>query len=164
MARFASIGIVSILLLSMSSGCNRQQGGYNGPRGTVSGRLIVDGAPLTEGCKVMFQAVDGGYIATATVKSDGKYTLTSNGSFEIPAVNYKVQFAPPESNASVSTPSSGLQDPSEMAKKVMGPPGSREIQQKAKPPFPAKYMSTLTSKLEYAVKAGANKADFDLSP
>jgi hypothetical protein len=51
-----------------------------------------------------------------------------------------------------------------MAAKVMGPPGTATVQEAVKPPFPAMYLSALTSKLEYTVKAGANTADFDLTP
>ncbi len=153
-----------VVLLVLASGCGGGSGtGYKGPTGMVTGKMIIDGKPLAEGCQVAFQAVEGGYLAVGTVKSEGKYTLTCNGSFDVPAVAYRIQLAPP-SKVELVTSKGELQDPSEMARKVMGPPGSAKVKESAKPPFPAKYSSTLTSKLEYTVKAGSNTADFDLSP
>ena len=158
----AQISIV--LLLVLAAGCGGGGGSaYKGPTGMVSGKLIIDGKPLAEGCQVAFQSVEGGYLAVGTVKSEGKYTLTCNGSFDVPAVAYRIQLAPP-SKIETFTASNKPQDPTEMARKVMGPPGSAKVQEAAKPPFPAKYLNTLTSKLEYTVKAGSNTADFDLSP
>ncbi len=166
MVRRPQLALSLVLLLTLATfatGCGQKAtDGYSGPRGTVSGRLMIDGTPLEEGCGVMFQSVEGGKIAVATVKSEGKYTLTCNGSFDIPAVNYRVQLSPPSDVK--ETKSSEPQDPTMMARKVMGPPGSATVSEKANPPFPAKYLSTRSSKLEYTVKAGPNTADFDLTP
>ncbi len=153
----------TLALMIFASGCGgAAPGGYKGPKGTVSGRMMIGGAPLKEGCQVMFQSVEGGHLATGTVKSEGKYTLTSNGSFDVPAVAYRVQLSPPSTIEPLK--SSQPQDPSMMAAKVMGPSGSAAVKEAAKPPFPAIYQSVLTSKLEYTVKAGPNAADFDLTP
>lgn len=152
-----------IFVIFASSGCGGgSSGGHKGAKGTVSGRMMIGGAPLKEGCLVMFQSVEGGYVATGTIKSDGKYTLTCDGSFDIPAVAYRVQLSPP--SAVEPLKSSQPQDPSMMAAKVMGPSGTPGVKEAAKPPFPAMYLSALTSKLEYTVKAGSNTADFDLTP
>lgn len=151
------------LIMSFSLGCSQGGGdGYKGPRGTVSGKMIIGGQPLKEGCQVMFQSVEGNHLAVGTVKSEGKYTLTCNGSFDIPAVAYRVQLSPPSNQPTLKT--EGPQDPTEMARKVMGPPGTAKVKESSAPPFPNIYLSTLTSKLEYQVKAGSNTADFDLSP
>ena len=156
--------ILIVVLLILAPGCGGGGGGnaYKGPTGLVTGKMIIDGKPLAEGCQIVFQATEGGYIAVGTIKSEGKYTLTCDGSFNVPAVKYRVQLAPPSKVEPLT--SSKPQDPSEMARKVMGPPGSAKVKESAKPPFPEKYSSTLTSKLEYTVKAGSNTADFDLSP
>jgi hypothetical protein len=162
--RTLQVQISIVVLLFLAAGCGGGGGSaYKGPTGLVTGKLIIDGKPLTEGCHVAFQSVEGGYLAVGTVKSEGKYTLTCNGSFNVPAVAYRIQLAPPSSVETITT-TNKLQDPSEMARKVMGPPGSAKVKESAKPPFPAKYLNTLTSKLEYTVKAGSNTADFDLSP
>lgn len=161
--RYACSHLWTILVLIFAIGCGRGSGDrHNGPRGTVSGKLMIGGQPLKEGCQVMFQSVEGGYLAVGAVKSDGKYTLTCDGSFEVPAIAYRVQLSPPLTIEPLK--SSQPQNPSEMAAKVMGPPGSAKVQEAAKPPFPAIYLSALTSKLEYKVKAGPNTADFDLTP
>ena len=154
---------ILVLLTISLIGCGSSDSGYSGPTGTVSGQMIIGGQPLKEGCQVAFQAVEGGYLATAVIKSEGKYTLTYEGSFQIPAVSYRVQLAPPMEEA-FKPAGSELQDPTKMALKVMGPPGSAKVKESAKPPFPPKYSSAITSKLEYTVKPGANTADFDLSP
>jgi hypothetical protein len=97
----------TLALVIFASGCGgAAPGGYKGPKGTVSGRMMIGGAPLKEGCQVMFQSVEGGHLATGTVKSEGKYTLTSNGSFDVPAVAYRVQLSPVE----VFTASRSLDD------------------------------------------------------
>jgi hypothetical protein len=153
----------TLVFLVFASGCGGgNSGGHKGPKGTVSGRMMIGGAPLKEGCLVMFQSVEGGYVATGTIKSEGKYTLTCDGSFDIPAVAYRVQLSPPSTVEPLK--SSQPQDPSMMAAKVMGPTGTATVKEAAKPPFPAMYLSAITSKLEYTVKAGANTADFDLTP
>lgn len=126
--------------------------------------MIIDGKPLQEGCQVAFQAIEGGYTATGVVKSEGKYTLTYNGSFKVPAVAYRVQLSLPASETTFKPQAAEVQDPSQMALKVMGPPGSAKVKEASKPPFPPKYSSVITSKLEYTVQEGQNTADFDLSP
>lgn len=154
----------AILLPLFLAGCNSGDSGYSGPTGTVSGQMIIDGKPLAEGCQVGFQSIEGGYMATGVVKSDGKYTLTYNGSFQIPAVEYRVQLASPVPQQEFKPAGSEVQDPTKMALKVMGPPGSAKVKEPPKPPFPPKYSSVITSGLTYTVKDGANTADFDLSP
>ena len=152
-----------VITLAYVLGCGQgTSDSYKGPRGTVSGRLMIGGQPLKEGCQVMFQSVTGGYLAVGTVKSEGKYTLTYNGSFDVPAVAYRIQLSPPPIIEPIK--SNQPQDPSQMAAKVMGPPGSQTVKEEAKPPFPANYLSTLSSKLDYTVKAGPNIADFDVTP
>ena len=159
--RYTQLWIV--LVLVFANGCgSKSTDGFKGARGTVSGKMMIGGQPLKEGCQVMFQSVEGGHTATGTVKSEGKYTLTCNGSFDIPAVAYRVQLSPPTTVEPLK--SSEPQDPTKMAAKVMGPAGTPGVKEESKPPFPAMYQSTLTSKLEYTVKAGANTADFDLTP
>jgi hypothetical protein len=155
---------MAILLLVTAAGCGGSGGGYSGATGTVSGQMIIDGKPLQQGCEVAFQSEEGGFMATGTVKSDGKYTLTYNGSFQIPAVTYRVQLAAPSVKEEFKPAGSEMQDPTKMALKVMGPPGSAKVKEGSKPPFPPKYSSTMTSMLEYSVKEGPNTADFDLSP
>lgn len=150
--------VLALALLGCAGGTGD---GFKGTRGTVSGTVLISGKPLQEGCQVLFQSEEGGYIATGTIKGDGKYTLTCNGSFQVPAVKYLVQFSPP---VVVEKKSSGPTDPSAMAMKVMGAMGSGEVKEEVKAPFPTKYGSTTTSKLDYTVKSGANTADFDLSP
>lgn len=145
-------------------GCGGSSGGYSGATGMVSGQMVIDGKPLREGCLVAFQASEEGFTATGVVKQDGKYTLTYNGSFQIPAVKYRIQLSPPSETPEFKPAGSEKQDPTSMALKVMGPPGSAKVKEAVKPPFPPKYSSAITSGIEYTVKEGQNTADFDLSP
>jgi len=141
-------------------GCGGAGDGFNGPRGTVSGKLTFQGKAVPPGSLVTFQAKDGpAFIATGIVKEDGKYGLVYRDKTELPAVTYLVQITPP-----VAPPAASI-DPKSAnpAKGIVGDSKAlTDAAKAAKLPFPAKFAATTTSKLSFEVKAGSNTADFDL--
>lgn len=126
-------------------GCDAGTNGYRGPTGKVAGRVTINGSVPPPGCMVLFQSPGTGYTAAAEIDIAGVFQLSFNGSPNIPAGLYKVQVTPPVSSARLSAPP----DPS----KPPSPPPR---------PFPAKYMSTNSSGIEFSVVAGTNTASFDL--
>jgi hypothetical protein len=131
-----------VLLVGCGSG---ESGGYTGPLGTVKGVITFEGKPIPEGSQVLFIAPSDGYSATGVVNAAGEYALKYKDGDKIPAVRFAVQVAAPAA-------SSAPVDPSNMT-----PPSKSQVA-----PFPARYGSTAKSKLEFTVKEGENKADFDL--
>jgi len=143
----------TLLAVGFVAGCGTGGDGYKGPRGEVQGTVTVKGAPIPEGCIVLFQAAEGpAYMASGIVKDDGTYQLQYQGTRKLPAVAYKVQISPPPSQGQTSP-----QDPSEIDAEAMKKPAEA-----APLPFSEKYASFRTSPLKFTVEEGANVADFDL--
>lgn len=135
----------------MGCGSSGEDDKFKGDRGTVSGKITYKGAPVPAGTSVVFQSKTGGYSAGAATNAAGEYTLNYAGSSKLPAVVYVVGVSPPR--APEAKP-----DPSKMATSSTEAPKAE-----APPALPAKYNSATTSGLEFTVKGGANKADFELT-
>ncbi len=73
------------LALGLLSGC----GGSDGPIGTVSGKVTLDGEPVTAG-EIGFIS-DEGFSAVAEIGSDGSFALFEN----MPVGKYTVTVSPP---------------------------------------------------------------------
>jgi hypothetical protein len=149
----APAAALSLLLLIVLGGCGSSGDGYSGPRGTVTGTVKIDGKPLQAGCQVLFMS-DKGITATGTLDEQGNYKLVyAHG--DVPAVDYLVQLTAP---AATAVPN---QDPLKMAGNVKlskkGSEGKRDL------PFPPRFSSTQSSKMSFTVKAGENKANFELT-
>ncbi|MBS0207157.1 MAG: hypothetical protein JSS49_30140 [Planctomycetes bacterium] len=140
---------MAIVLLNLA-GCGGGGEGdkFKGERGSVSGKVTYKGQAIPAHSTILFQSREGGYSAGGTIDDKGEYTLTYTGKSTMPAVEYKVQVGPPPP-ATTTT----LMDPSKVGTGAPTEPP---------PPFPAKYSDHSTSGLAFTVKAGANKADFDL--
>lgn len=151
---WAALPLVAAVVSAI--GCGGPADGYSGPRGTVAGRLTLDGAPLPAGCQVLFMAKRGGFLATGTVGEDGRYTLDYRVRQGLPVGDYLVQLARPETQTPAASGTADIGLP---------PPNIAELLKawEASLPFPQRYQSTSTSGLEFAVKPGANAADFDLT-
>lgn len=130
-----------------TSGCGggATEDKFKGERGSVSGKITYKGAAIPAGSVVMFQAA-AGYTAVGKTNDKGEYTLTYENKSTMPAVSYTVQVSAPAAAAPAKI------DPANMVKESTP----------AAFPFPAKYTAGATSGLEFTVKGGANKADFDL--
>jgi type 1 fimbria pilin len=137
------------------AGCSPSADGYSGPRGSVAGRLTIDGTALRNGCQVVFMATRGRFIASGAVAEDGRYTLLYSVSQGLPVGDYVVQL--------------GL--PSDYAASIAGPSGGPAVMDvsainkawKAGMPFPERYLAASTSDLRFTVQPGANTADFELT-
>jgi len=128
----------------------------------VSGTVTVDGEPVPEHSEVLFFGTEGGYTATGVVGPGGKYSLKYNGSSSVPAIKYQVQISPPVEATASKEPI----DPAAMSATIKSMANN---QTKNKPkveetgPFPSRYNSRNTSKLDFSVVAGSNTANFDLT-
>ncbi len=142
------IGLVAILML-VGCGGGADGDGYDGARGQVAGKITFEGKPIPEGSQVYFQATDG-YAATGTVKAGGEYTLQYPKGDLLPAVAYKVQVTPP------LPATQAPMNPADIGK-------SKIPKETDSSPFPAKYGSTASSKLEFTVKEGKNSIDIVLT-
>lgn len=137
------------------AGCSPPADGYSGPRGTVAGRLAVDGQPVPDGCRVAFMATRGSFVASGTLQQDGRYKLLYRVAQGLPVGDYVVQLGlPSDYAASIAGPSGGQQsmDVNEIMKVW-----------KAAMPFPERYLNTSTSGLRFTVQPGLNTADFELT-
>lgn len=151
------IGCQAFLLACLigMAGCSPPADGYSGPRGTVAGKLAVDGQPVPEGYHVTFIATRGSFVASGTVQQDGRYKLLYRVAQGLPVGDYVVQLGlPSDFAASTAGPSGGLQsmDVNEITKAW-----------KAAMPFPQRYLATSTSGLKFTVQPGLNAADFELT-
>lgn len=137
---FAVVGLLA------TSGCGGGAEGdkFKGERGSVSGTITYKGAPVPAGSSVVFQAAVG-YTAGGKTNEKGEYTLTYEGKSVMPAVAYTVQVSAPAGAPATIDPAK------------MGQPSAPAVA-----PIPVKYSSGATSGLEFTVKGGANKADFEL--
>ena len=73
------------LALGLLSGC----GGGEGPTGTVSGKVTLDGEPVTSG-EIGFISAEG-FSAIAEIGSGGSFTIAEN----MPVGKYTVTVSPP---------------------------------------------------------------------
>lgn len=66
-----SLSLCLLLSISLLVGC----GGSGNPVGTVSGKVTLNGEPVSE-ASVMFEPVDGGRSSFGITGADGNYQLT----------------------------------------------------------------------------------------
>lgn len=138
------------LSVSLLSGCGGS-GGYNGPTGTVKGKVTYLGKPVDEGTVVAFLS-DEGYAASGKVGADGSYTLQSGTGTEVPVGTYKV---------SVTSISRAVVDMTpEQAMRMSQQPGGMPKADKAA--VPSKYNTPGTSGLSYSVSKGENTINIEL--
>ncbi len=147
-------GAVAFLLTCLVGlvGCSRPADGYSGPRGTVAGRLVIDGRPVPRGCQVVFMATRGSFIASGTVEHDGRYSLLYRVAEGLPVGEYVVQVGLPAGwGPAIAGSAGGSQstDVNEISKAWI-----------AAMPFPERYLAASTSGLEFTVQSGENTADF----
>lgn len=150
MKHFSLFTILSILVAA--SGCG---GGTNfGPMGSVSGKLSMDGKPLTEGTQLLFMQMSDGYAAFAHTDAEGSYQLQwmreGVTHSEVPVGDYKILIQPPT-----------VRDVEELTPEEMLEGADADLES-AEPDFPSKYQEHRTSGLTFTVKEGANTCDLDL--
>jgi len=148
-------GTFLLLCLTGLAGCSPPADGYAGPRGSVAGRLSIDGTPVRDGCHVVFMATHGSFIASGTVEQGGRYKLLYRVAQGLPVGDYRVQLGLPSDFAASSVGPSGGPQPRDV----------NEITKawKAAMPFPERYLAASTSGLKFTVEPGPNTADFELT-
>lgn len=150
--RPSSCSLVTLFLFGgLLAGCGGAEGLPKGERGTVSGTVKYNGAPVPAGCTVLFQKSGGGFVASGTTDAEGKYSLSMRGETNILAGTYSVGISPPVADAGLS-PDEIMKRQSE-GKPIESP----------KAPFPEKYTAAETAGLSREVKAGANTIDLELT-
>ncbi|MEW4564837.1 hypothetical protein AB1K70_20015 [Bremerella sp. JC770] len=134
-SKFALMAI-SLLFL----GCSAQ--GFEGPTGTVEGKLTMKGQPLTPGTIVTFISVEG-FAASGKTDSEGNFSLMFRGADQVPVSHYRVQLAPARKS----------EDP-QFDTNLTNHRGRSAARPKR--PFPEKYSASTTSGLEVDVREGSN--------
>ena len=117
-----------ILLLLLLSGCGARESG-------VSGKVTVDGVPLTSGT-VVFYPQKNGAAAYGSIQSDGTYSIETGASGGLAAGEY------------VAT--------------VVATTKSEPGYQFGKLLTPIRYNKVETSDLKFSVKPGSNRIDLQL--
>ena len=124
-------------------------GGAGVKTGTVQGKVLLKGQPMTKGT-IFFSIAKGGDSATGEIQSDGTYTLRYQSGFSIPVGDYAVSVIMDDSGPILS--------PEKLMEKL-----EKEGPAKVTETIPAKYMDAKTSGLIAVIKEGSNPSiDFDL--
>jgi hypothetical protein len=145
-----------LIFSALVVGCGPPVDGYSGPRGSVAGRLTIDGKPVREGCQILLMAARGSFVAAGTVEGDGSYKALYRVPAGLPVGDYVVQLGVPQNNTPPVAAGAG-------ESMTAGEFDQMQRAWKASLPFPQRYLSTSTSGLKLTVQAGANVANFDLT-
>ena len=131
------------------SGCS---GGYDyGPTGTVSGKLLYKGQPLTPGTAVVLKNLTTGHACMGQTGPAGDFTLNSWNDGNLPVGKYEVMIQPPAPvDPETIDPQALIDNPKLME------------QTKVKYDFPQKYSQLSSSGLSFEVKEGKNEYQIDL--
>ena len=127
---------VAIFLL-MVSGCASEE-----PRGTVTGKVLINGVPFSEGT-IYFENQTKGVALTGQIKPDGSFKLASHQGQGLVVGSYKVAISP----------EAMLMSADEIPLVGKNPRKPNDVK---KSPLPVKYFKTSTSKLTAEIKEGAN--------
>jgi hypothetical protein len=121
--------VVAMLAVILIVGCSNSE-----PTGSVSGKVILDGQPITAGT-VCYMSEDG-FAAVGEVGADGSFTLDD----QLPAGSYTVSVSPPQ---------------------ITEAPGAADaaIPQS---PIPEGYFDESTSDIVQEIKEGENTVTIDL--
>ncbi len=127
---------VAIFLLTVF-GCASEES-----RGTVTGKVSVNGVPLSEGT-IYFENQAKGVALTGQIKPDGSFTLASHKGAGLVVGSYQVAISP----------EAMLMSADEIPLVGKNPRKPNDVK---KSPLPVKYFKTSTSKLTAEIKEGAN--------
>lgn len=118
-------------------------------RGTVTGKVSINGVPLAEGT-IFFENQAKGVALTGQIKSDGSFTLASYKGAGLVVGSYKVAISP----------EGMLMSADEIPLVGKNPRKPKDVK---KSPLPEKYFKTSTSELTAEIKEGSNPPiNFDL--
>jgi hypothetical protein len=122
-------------MVGLCIGCSRSS-----QEAQVSGRVLLDGAPIGPGT-VVFAPVGSGKPATGPVDSSGNYHLTTSREVGLSAGRYKVAVS--------------IREPAPPIKRGDRPPPGKLL-------IPEKYEDSASSGLEFDVMRGSNTIDIEL--
>ncbi|WP_296454382.1 hypothetical protein [Rubinisphaera sp.] len=145
-----TLTIMTAIFPIVLAGCGGSDDSYQGPTGTVSGIVKLDGSPLTEKANITFLSSEG-FVATGQTDSSGNFTLTSKGSQQIPVGKYNVAVAP-------AAPAGASDDPS----KYMDADGNTIEQEVIKTKIPASASNPGASGITKEVTEGEQKIEIEL--
>ena len=152
MNRVLSVLFTSGLVCLIAVGC-----GPGGPQlGTVTGRVTLDGQPVTNGL-VTFTPVEGGRAASGKTDASGQYELVGVGGRGAVVGQHRVTVTTLPEAAAVAEMSS---DSAEYEKQAMGDTSAYDSA-RVEELIPARYNTT--SELTEEVKAGSNVIDLVLT-
>lgn len=144
---FCSLGIIAALI-----GCSSSL--HEGPTGTITGQLTIDGNPAGAGFMVSFMEMNRGFLAFGTTDAQGRFRIDSWNAGDMPTGTYKVMVSPgnstPARDPSTITAEEAFENP-----ELIDP-----VQPKA--PFHPRYRDTTTSQLEFEIKEGPNEFEIPL--
>lgn len=125
-----------------------------GPIGEVSGSLLMDGEPVSEGTKLIFMHPTDGHAGFGLTDTEGKFTIewrrsgtTYNG---LPVGNYEVMIV-----------AAGAVDIDELTADEMLAGKMPEMPKRTA--IPRKYLRASTSGLRYEVQQGENNFEVNIS-
>jgi hypothetical protein len=143
---------LSLACVVFMPGCGGGDKAYDGPTGTVTGKVTFKGDPIPEGSAVVFQPKSGeGLPASGAIGSDGSFKLSAKNSFSIPVGIYKISISPPRPK--------DLTDEEAMNASMKGKNSDTEFKE-----IPEKYRNPATSGETFEVKEGENSYTLDMKP
>jgi len=131
------------------SGCS--SGHDYGPTGTVSGRLLYKGQPLTPGTAVVFKNLTTGHACMGATGQAGDFRLDSWNNGNVPVGKYEVMIQPPAAVDPETIDPQALIDNPELMEST-----------RVKFDFPQKYSHLASSGLNFEVKEGPNEYQIEL--
>ncbi len=150
--RFLLPLLATLLLLV---GC----GGRINRGGTISGKVTIDGAPVTAG-NVLFVSADGQLTAIGPIAGDGSYTVKEpplgNVSIAVQTEQFRKRAPPAKHSAPGGPPNKDAGSPG----MVLPKPSERGLVYKA---TPKKYEQADTSGLRHVVERGNTTHDIELT-
>jgi hypothetical protein len=146
--------IYACSVMSMS-GCGSSSSTIpGGPKGTVSGKVKMEGGQLPEGCSLTFTHAKLSLPAISRIASDGSYTLEMLDSLQIPVGLYRVTI-----QASQGPVMSEAEYEAMMQKPITGEVNESPLDSAV----PPQYRNVETTPLKFEVKEGANTIDIKLT-
>jgi hypothetical protein len=142
-----------LVLAFLSAGCGSV------PKGTVSGKVLYQGKPLTAGGTVTFIPEQGGAFS-AVINKDGSYNVAG-----IPLGAVKIAVVPDPAasrgNIGMQVPSDRVPEGVDLSQTSLASMANRG-RRPPPPPIPGKYANPDQSGLTYTVKSGRQTYDIEL--
>ena len=128
-------------------------GGHDyGPTGKITGKLTLEGKPLSAKTGVQFMEPLKGFLAFGETDAEGNFEIASWNGGQMPLGKYKVYITPP--------PGTPTEAANLNAEQRFDSPD--QVEKGPKLEYPQKYADKNKSGLEYEVKAGENHFDINL--